>query len=140
MPLPFRFLRRVCRCSERRLGARTDVEASTPKEGSLQADVSSPNQAEAEYFTFYPNQWAKIRLVYCPNWRYNREAIREPAAEMLDTMIFILVGTGVNCQFALSADVNLFLSLRAVTSVLTSLGIAVCGKVTGPFLYSFFSC
>ena len=35
-----------------------------------------------------------------------REIIREPAAEMLGTMILILVGTGVNCQFALSADVD----------------------------------
>ncbi|KAI9452671.1 aquaporin [Russula earlei] len=32
--------------------------------------------------------------------------IREPGAEMLGTMVLILVGTGVNCQFALSADVN----------------------------------
>jgi hypothetical protein len=38
---------------------------------------------------------------------YPREAIREPAAEMLGTMILILVGTGVNCQFALSADLNI---------------------------------
>jgi aquaglyceroporin related protein, other eukaryote len=34
------------------------------------------------------------------------EKIREPAAEMLGTMIFILVGNGVNCQFGLSADTN----------------------------------
>jgi len=36
-----------------------------------------------------------------------REMIREPAAEMLGTMILILVGTGVNCQFALSADADI---------------------------------
>jgi aquaglyceroporin related protein, other eukaryote len=32
--------------------------------------------------------------------------IREPAAEMLGTMITVLVGIGVNCQFTLSADVD----------------------------------
>lgn len=47
------------------------------------------------YQAQYPNRWAKIR-----------EHIREPAAELLGTMILILVGTGVNCQFALSADPN----------------------------------
>jgi len=36
-----------------------------------------------------------------------REMIKEPAAEMLGTMVLILVGTGVNCQFALSADENI---------------------------------
>jgi aquaglyceroporin related protein len=45
-----------------------------------------------------------ISLVLTP---IPREAIRKPAAEMLGTMILILVGTGVNCQFALSADVNI---------------------------------
>jgi len=36
-----------------------------------------------------------------------REIIREPAAEMLGTMILMLVGNGVNCQFGLSADTDL---------------------------------
>jgi glycerol uptake facilitator-like aquaporin len=35
----------------------------------------------------------------CPS-----EIIREPAAEMLGTMILTLVGTGVNCQVVLSAN------------------------------------
>jgi hypothetical protein len=76
-------------------------------------DLSSSNQAAAAYFTQYPNQWAKIRLAYMLPYHLlvltpiPREAIREPAAEMFGTMIFILVGTGVNCQFALSADANI---------------------------------
>ncbi|KAH9069311.1 putative aquaporin 4 [Lactarius deliciosus] len=57
-------------------------------------DLTCPSQAMSH--TRHPNQWAKIR-----------ENIREPAAELLGTMILILVGTGVNCQFALSADVNI---------------------------------
>ena len=38
----------------------------------------------------------------CP-W-YPSEIIREPAAEMLGTMILTLVGAGVNCQVVLSAN------------------------------------
>ena len=34
----------------------------------------------------------------------NREWIREPAAEMLGTMILTLFGTGGNCQVILSAN------------------------------------
>ncbi|KAH9173045.1 major intrinsic protein superfamily membrane channel protein [Lactarius sanguifluus] len=66
------------------------------KDGRLRPpfDLTCPSQATS--YTRYPNQWAKIR-----------ENIREPAAELLGTMILILVGTGVNCQFALSADVNI---------------------------------
>jgi aquaglyceroporin related protein len=51
--------------------------------------------------------FAPILLLFNHVDAYPREAIREPAAEMLGTMILILVGTGVNCQFALSADVNI---------------------------------
>jgi aquaglyceroporin related protein len=117
----------VSRCGDRRLGARRDEEASAPKEGSLQVDVSSSNQAAAVYYAQYPNQWAKIR-----------ETIREPAAEMLGTMILILVGTGVNCQFALSADVDLspspkgsYLGFNFAWGCGAALGVWVCGGVSG---------
>lgn len=40
------------------------------------------------------------------NARRPSENIREPAAELLGTMILTLIGTGVNCQLALSADPN----------------------------------
>ncbi|KAH9993586.1 aquaporin-like protein, partial [Russula vinacea] len=76
------------------------------------------DQAAAEYFAQYPNQWAKIR-----------EIIREPAMEMLGTMIFVLVGTGVNCQFALSADVNLSPSPKG--SYLGSNFAWACGAALG---------
>jgi len=46
-----------------------------------------------EYYTRYPNKWAKIRVL-----------IREPAAEMLGTMILTLFGTAGNCQAVLSAN------------------------------------
>jgi hypothetical protein len=35
-----------------------------------------------------------------------RYAIREPAAEFLGTMIFVIFGTGVDCQVFLSIDPN----------------------------------
>ena len=40
-----------------------------------------------------------LTLMLCPS-----DIIREPAAEMLGTMILTLVGTGVNCQVVLSAN------------------------------------
>jgi hypothetical protein len=70
MPLPFAFLRRVCRCGDRRLGAKRDEEVSASKDGSLQADDSASNQAAAVYFTQYPNKWAKIRLAHIPQYYY----------------------------------------------------------------------
>ena len=112
MHLPFQFLKRIGPFG-RHLDAKRDEEASISKEESPQVDASSPNQAAVVYFTRYPNQWAKIRLAYilqCYYWHgadaHSREAIREPAAEMFGTMILILVGNGVNCQFALSGDVD----------------------------------
>ncbi|KAI0033889.1 aquaporin-like protein, partial [Vararia minispora EC-137] len=41
----------------------------------------------------YPNRWCRIR-----------ECIREPAAEALGTLVLVLIGLGVNCQVALSAN------------------------------------
>ena len=38
-------------------------------------------------------------LMLCPS-----EIIREPAAEMLGTMILTLIGCGANCQAVLSAN------------------------------------
>jgi len=35
---------------------------------------------------------------------FRSEAIREPAAEMLGTMMLTLIGCGANCQAALSAN------------------------------------
>ena len=67
--MPFQFLRRVGR-GDTRLGARRDEEANTPKEGSLQVDASSSNQAAAEYFAQYPNQLAKIRSAYMLQYHY----------------------------------------------------------------------
>ena len=67
--MSFQFLRRVGR-GDTRLGARRDEEASTSKEGSLQMDVSSSNQAAAAYPAQYPNQLAKIRSAYIFQYHY----------------------------------------------------------------------
>ena len=66
--------------------------------------------ADQDYYTRYPNNWAKIRsATRCQSqasfaYGSNRELIREPAAEMLGTMILTLFGTAGNCQVVLSAN------------------------------------
>jgi hypothetical protein len=66
--------------------------------------------ADRDYYTRYPNNWAKIRsATRCQShaldaYESNRELIREPAAEMLGTMILTLFGTAGNCQVVLSAN------------------------------------
>jgi hypothetical protein len=65
MHLPFQFLRSIG-LRDRHLGAKRDEEVSNSK-GDY---VSSPNQAAAEYFTQYPNQWARIRLACTPKCHY----------------------------------------------------------------------
>ncbi|KAN0131783.1 aquaporin [Lactarius tabidus] len=82
---------------------------------------------QAMYQARYPNRWAKIR-----------EHIREPAAELLGTMILILVGTGVNCQFALSADPNVspapkgsYLGFNITWGCAAALGVWVSVGVSG---------
>jgi hypothetical protein len=68
------------------------------------------------YFARYPNNWSKIRSVtiqlaldadsYCPisDAYFRSETIREPAAEMLGTMLLTLIGTAGNCQAVLSTN------------------------------------
>ena len=72
-----------------------------------------------------PNNWARIRLVtsiiYYSSLMlilYPSEIIREPAAEMLGTMILTLVGCGANCQAVLSTNTGVASSPKgdAVTS------------------------
>lgn len=53
------------------------------------------------------------------------ETIREPAAEMLGTMILALVGTGANCQAVLSTNTGVVATPRG-DWVSVSLGWA-CG-------------
>ena len=66
--------------------------------------------ASRDYYTRYPNNWAKIRsATRCQSqapdaYGSNRELIREPAAEMLGTMILTLFGTAGNCQVVLSTN------------------------------------
>src|SRR6266404_2156905 len=66
--------------------------------------------AASDYYTRYPNSWSKIRSVASCQSRvsdahdFNRESIREPAAEMLGTMILTLFGTAGNCQAVLSTN------------------------------------
>jgi aquaglyceroporin related protein len=68
-------------------------------------------QETHNYYSRYPNRWARIRCVLWPtlfacshaNALVHSEAIREPAAEAIGTMILILFGNGVDCQVVLSS-------------------------------------
>jgi aquaglyceroporin related protein len=80
-----------------------------------------------DYYTRYPNNWARFR-----------EKIREPAAEMLGTMLLTLIGTAGNCQVVLSANTGVassqkgdYLSLAIGWACGVSLGAWVCAGVSG---------
>jgi hypothetical protein len=69
-----------------------------------------------EYYTRCPNRWASIRydavtdnmfpplIVLLTLYCRARNVIREPAAEMLGTMVLILFGTGAICQVVLGGS------------------------------------
>ncbi|KAI0260324.1 aquaporin [Gloeopeniophorella convolvens] len=80
-----------------------------------------------DYYTRFPNRWARIR-----------DYIREPAAEMLGTMILILFGNGVDCQVVLGGSTKVapaakgdYLSLNMSWAVGAALGVWVAGGVSG---------
>jgi len=84
-------------------------------------------EADDDYFARYPNNWAKIR-----------ELIREPAAEMLGTMLLTLIGNAGNCQAVLSTNTGVassakgeYLSLAFGWACSVSLGAWVAGGVSG---------
>jgi len=83
--------------------------------------ISSDTVYGDEFFGRHPNGWAKMR-----------EKFREPAAEMLGTMILALVGTGTNCQAVLSANTGVAASPRG-DWVSVSLGWA-CGVSLGAWV------
>ncbi|TFY80640.1 hypothetical protein EWM64_g3373 [Hericium alpestre] len=89
----------------------------------------TPEEFEAhhEYFSRYPNNWSKIRY-----------HIREPAAELLGTMVLILFGTGVDCQVVLGSNPAVaptpkgdYLSLNFGWACGAALGVWVSGGVSG---------
>ncbi|TFY80758.1 hypothetical protein EWM64_g3254 [Hericium alpestre] len=92
------------------------------------SDLSADEfEAQHDYYTRYPNNWSKIR-----------EKLREPAAEMLGTMILVIFGNGVDCQSVLGADTRVsatpkgdYLSLNFGWAIGASLGVWVSGGVTG---------
>ncbi|KAH9054165.1 major intrinsic protein superfamily membrane channel protein [Lactarius vividus] len=83
--------------------------------------------ATRDYYTRYPNKWARIR-----------ELIREPAAEMLGTMILTLFGTAGNCQVVLSMNTGVasspkgdYLSLVLGWACGAGLGAWISGGISG---------
>jgi len=89
------------------------------------ADTKS--ESMQEYYTRCPNRWASIR-----------NYIREPAAEMLGTMVLILFGTGSICQVVLGGSTKVvsapkgdWLSLNTGWAVGGAAGVWICGGISG---------
>ncbi len=84
------------------------------KNNSLERDTRSyidsvgttKYESTQEYYARFPNRWARIRCDAVTHYvhYYTRDYIREPAAEMLGTMILILFGNGVDCQVVLGGS------------------------------------
>ncbi|OAX42144.1 major intrinsic protein superfamily membrane channel protein [Rhizopogon vinicolor AM-OR11-026] len=94
------------------------------------SSANSVNLFDRDNCTKFPNRWSRLRY-----------AIREPAAEFLGTMIFITIGTGVNCQVFLSMDPNVeavprgtFLSLNLAWAAGLALGVWIAGGISGGHL------
>ncbi|ETW81616.1 aquaporin [Heterobasidion irregulare TC 32-1] len=110
-------------------GRRRSSDAMSKEVKHLEDVDESPEDFEAlhEYYTKYPNRWSRVR-----------EHLREPAAEMLGTMILILFGNGVDCQVVLSSNTAVsatpkgdYLSLNFGWACGAALGVWVSGGVTG---------
>jgi len=117
--------------AQRLTSNRHDSSSSDPVKNvnvNLERNTETPEvRADQDYYTRYPNNWAKIR-----------ELIREPAAEMLGTMILTLFGTAGNCQVVLSANTGVasspkgdYLSLAIGWACGVGLGAWISGGVSG---------
>ncbi|KAH8980765.1 aquaporin [Lactarius hatsudake] len=100
-------------------GARSSTEFVETKSESMQ-----------DYYTRFPNRWA-----------YIRDHIREPAAEMLGTMILIMFGTGAICQVVLGGSTKVvsapkgdWLSLASGWAAGAALGVWISGGISGGHL------
>jgi len=110
---------------------RNDSSSSDPVKNfdrNIDRSIEAPEaDADQDYYTRYPNGWAKFR-----------EKIREPAAEMLGTMILTLFGTAGNCQVVLGANPSVassakgdYLSLSIGWACGVGLGAWVSGGISG---------
>ncbi|THH09291.1 hypothetical protein EW146_g8723 [Bondarzewia mesenterica] len=76
-----------------------------------------------EYYKKYPNRWSRIR-----------EHLREPAAEMLGTMILVMFGNGAQCQSVLSSNTGVSATPKGdylASSFGWACGIAMGGWISG---------
>jgi aquaglyceroporin related protein len=104
----------------------TRKERGTQSDIELQ-DVEMKSESTQDYYTRCPNRWASIR-----------EHIREPAAEMLGTMVLILFGTGGICQVVLGGSTKVesapkgdWLSLNTGWAAGAAAGVWVSGGISG---------
>lgn len=94
---------------------------------SRMGSADTKSESMQEYYTRCPNRWASIR-----------NYIREPAAEMLGTMVLILFGTGSICQVVLGGSTKVvsapkgdWLSLNTGWAVGGAAGVWICGGISG---------
>ncbi|KAI0789607.1 aquaporin [Abortiporus biennis] len=102
------------------------VEDSDP-EAQLQDSEDATASLRNEYYTKYPNTWARYR-----------EVLREPMAEFFGVMIMIIFGAGVDCQVVLSQNPQVasspkgdYTSLSFGWAVGVALGVWVSGGISG---------
>lgn len=102
-------------------------EDPIPRGGLMSAETIGAHDG-ADFYSQHPaNGWARFR-----------ENIREPAAEMLGTMILTLVGTAANCQAVLGSNTGVasspkgdWLSLSFGWACSVSLGAWIASSVSG---------
>ncbi|KAI9429541.1 aquaporin [Lactarius psammicola] len=89
--------------------------------------VGTKSESMQDYYTRCPNRWASIR-----------DTIREPAAEMLGTMVLMMFGNGAICQVVLGGSTKVvsapkgdWLSLNTGWAVGGALGVWICGGISG---------
>ncbi|KIJ17816.1 hypothetical protein PAXINDRAFT_9757 [Paxillus involutus ATCC 200175] len=91
---------------------------------------------ECSHCTQYPTRWSKIRQL-----DIRSHSLREPFAEFLGTLIFVVFGTGGNCEVFLSQDPNVtaiprgnFLSQNFGWASGVAFGVWVSGGISGGHL------
>ncbi|KAI0302866.1 aquaporin-like protein [Multifurca ochricompacta] len=109
--------------------SRTRYKEGPSKDFQTLFSMSSSGDYDSmrNYYTRFPNRWARIR-----------DYIREPAAEMIGTMILMLFGCGVNCQVNLGGNTKVvaspkgdWLSVNFGWAIGAAMGGWVAGGISG---------
>ncbi|KAF9241158.1 major intrinsic protein superfamily membrane channel protein [Melanogaster broomeanus] len=108
------------------MARRSETSSTYPRPHDT-ATIAHVDISDCEHCTQCPNRWSKIRAY-----------IREPAAEFLGSMIFVIIGCGSNCQVVLSTNPAVasspkgeFLSTNFGWAIGLSLGVWTCAGISG---------